>query len=60
MLDINMPRLTGFEILRSLKKYPVVIFTSAYPEFALERFESSVTDCLLKPFSLPRFVQATE
>src|ERR1700760_1802379 len=60
ILDINMPRLTGFEMLRSLKKYPAVIITSAYPEYAVEGFELSVTDYLLKPFSFPRFVQATE
>ena len=60
ILDINMPRLSGFEMLRSLKKYPAVIITSAYGEFALEGFELSVMDYLLKPFSFPRFVQATE
>jgi two-component system LytT family response regulator len=60
ILDINMPRLTGLDMLRSLKKYPAVIITSAYPEYALEGFELSVTDYLLKPFSFPRFVQATE
>src|SRR5689334_16569616 len=51
ILDINMPRLTGFDMLRTLKKYPAVIITSAYAEFALEGFELSVTDYLLKPFS---------
>ncbi|GLU53432.1 LytR/AlgR family response regulator transcription factor [Dyadobacter frigoris] len=60
ILDINMPRLSGFEMLRSLKIYPAVIITSAYPEYALEGFELSVTDYLLKPFSFARFVQATE
>ncbi|MES2456141.1 MAG: response regulator transcription factor [Bacteroidota bacterium] len=60
ILDINMPRLSGLEMLRSLKKYPSVIITSAYGEFALEGFELSVIDYLLKPFSFPRFVQATE
>src|SRR6201985_2477706 len=60
ILDVNMPRLTGFEMLRSLKKYPAVIITSAYPEYALEGFELSVTDYLLKPFVFWRFVQATE
>ncbi|SFD07613.1 two component transcriptional regulator, LytTR family [Chitinophaga sp. CF118] len=60
ILDINMPRLSGFEMLRSLKKYPAVIITSAFPEYALEGFELAVTDYLLKPFSFPRFVQATE
>jgi two-component system LytT family response regulator len=60
ILDINMPRLSGLDMLRTLKKYPAIIITSAYPEYALEGFELSVTDYLLKPFSFPRFVQATE
>jgi len=59
-LDINMPRLSGLDMLRTLKKYPAIIVTSAYPEYALEGFDLSVTDYLLKPFSFPRFVQATE
>ena len=59
-LDINMPRLSGLDMLRTLKKYPAIIITSAFPEYALEGFELSVTDYLLKPFSFPRFVQATE
>jgi len=59
-LDINMPRLSGLDMLRTLKKYPAIIITSAYPEYALDGFELSVTDYLLKPFSFPRFVQATE
>jgi len=60
ILDIDMPRLSGLDMLRTLKKYPAIIITSAYPEYALEGFELSVTDYLLKPFSFPRFVQATE
>jgi DNA-binding LytR/AlgR family response regulator len=60
ILDINMPRLSGLDMLRTLKKYPAIIITSAYPDYALEGFELSVTDYLLKPFSFPRFVQATE
>jgi two-component system LytT family response regulator len=60
ILDINMPHLSGIEMLRTLKKYPSVIVTSAYPNFALEGYELSVTDYLLKPFSFARFVQATE
>ena len=60
ILDINMPRLSGLDMLRTLKKYPAIIITSAYSDYALEGFELSVTDYLLKPFSFPRFVQATE
>src|SRR5262249_17297283 len=60
ILDIQMPRLTGIDMLRSLKKYPAVIITSSYPEYALEGFELAVTDYLLKPFVFARFVQATE
>ncbi len=59
-LDINMPHLSGIEMLRTLKRYPAVIITSAYPDFALEGYELSVTDYLLKPFSFARFVQAAE
>jgi two-component system, LytTR family, response regulator len=60
VLDINMPRLSGLDMLRTLKKYPAIVITSAYSDYALEGFELSVTDYLLKPFSFPRFVQATE
>jgi len=60
LLDINMPGLTGLEMLKLLKKYPAIIITSAYPQFALEGYELSVTDYLLKPFSFARFVQAAE
>ena len=59
-LDINMPRLSGMSMLRILKNTPAVIITSAYSEYALEGFELSVTDYLLKPFSLERFIAATE
>lgn len=59
-LDINMPRLSGMSMLRTLKTTPDVIITTAYSEYALEGFELSVTDYLLKPFSFERFVQATE
>lgn len=57
-LDINMPKLTGFELLKSLPYPPKVIVTSAHQEFALEGYELDITDYLLKPFSLDRFIKA--
>ena len=60
ILDIKMPRLNGLEMLRTFQSTPDVIITSAYPEYALEGFELSVNDYLLKPFSFQRFFQATE
>ena len=56
-LDIQMPDLTGIELLQSLPNKPIVIFTTAYAEFALEGYQLDVTDYLLKPFSFNRFVQ---
>lgn len=57
-LDINMPKLSGLSLLKTLQQKPNVIITTAYPEYAIEGFELSVTDYLLKPFSLERFLQA--
>lgn len=57
-LDINMPKLSGISLLKSLREKPEVIITTAYPEYAVEGFELSVTDYLLKPFSIERFLQA--
>ncbi len=57
-LDINMPKLTGLSLLKTLQQKPNVIITTAYPEYAVEGFELSVTDYLLKPFSFERFLQA--
>ena len=57
-LDINMPKMTGFEWLKTLPKIPEIIVTSAYKEYALEGYELDVLDYLLKPFSLSRFLQA--
>ena len=57
-LDINMPKLKGFDFLRTLANPPQVIVTTAYAEFALEGFELNVCDYLLKPFALPRFLTA--
>ena len=53
-----MPKLTGISLLKTLQEKPNVIITTAYPEYAVEGFELSVTDYLLKPFSLERFLQA--
>ena len=57
-LDINMPQLTGTDFLRSLKNPPVTIFTTAYPNFALDGFELNALDYLVKPISTERFLQA--
>lgn len=57
-LDINMPKLTGLDFLRSLKVIPKVIITSAHPEFALESFDLDVCDYLLKPYRFNRFLKA--
>ncbi len=59
-LDINMPKMSGLSLLKSLQQKPEVIITTAYPEHAVEGFELSVTDYLLKPFSLERFFQAIQ
>jgi two-component system, LytTR family, response regulator len=57
-LDIQMPELTGFELLRKLENYPPVIFTTAYDRFALEAFEVYAIDYLLKPVERVRLAQA--
>lgn len=59
-LDIQMPELTGIEFLRTLSRKPLVVFTTAYSEYALDGYELDVVDYLLKPFSFERFVQAAE
>ncbi|WP_299768270.1 LytTR family DNA-binding domain-containing protein [uncultured Dokdonia sp.] len=57
-LDLNMPKLTGFEFLKTLSNPPKVIVTTAYQEFALEGYELNISDYLLKPFSFERFIKA--
>ena len=57
-LDINMPKISGFEFLKSLINPPAVIVTTAYKDYAMEGYELDVVDYLLKPFSLNRFMKA--
>ena len=57
-LDIRMPGIDGFEMLRSMPQHPYVIFTTAYREYAVEGFNLNAVDYLLKPFSFERFLQA--
>jgi len=57
-LDIHMPRITGLEFIKSLHQSPPVIFTTAYPNYALEGFEVNALDYLVKPISFERFLKA--
>ncbi len=59
-LDINMPKMNGMEFMRSSANLPMVIMTTAYGQYALEGFEMAVIDYLVKPFSLERFLKATQ
>ncbi|MGD2036051.1 MAG: LytTR family DNA-binding domain-containing protein [Bacteroidales bacterium] len=57
-VDINMPGLNGLDFVRSLRKKPEIIFTTAYPEFALEGFKVDALDYLLKPIGYEEFLKA--
>jgi len=57
-LDINMPGLSGISFARSLTISPLIIFTTAYPEYAVEGFELNALDYLVKPYSFERFLKA--
>ncbi len=57
-LDINMPKLSGFDLLKTLLNPPKIIVTSAHKEFALEGYDLNISDYLLKPFTFERFIKA--
>lgn len=59
-LDIQMPKLTGIELLKMLKPAPTVIFTTAYRDYAIEGYELDIVDYLLKPISFERFMASVE
>lgn len=59
-LDIQMPKINGFEMLELIENPPAVIFTTAFDEFAIKAFESNAVDYLLKPFSKERFEKAIQ
>lgn len=57
-LDVQMPQITGIDFLKSLKNPPMVLLTTAHPEYALEGYELDVVDYLMKPISMERFMKA--
>ena len=57
-LDIQMPKLTGFGLLKTLSSYPNIIITTAHREYALESYDFMISDYLLKPISFERFLKA--
>src|SRR5689334_18758208 len=57
-LDIQMPKINGFEMLELIEQPPAVIFTTAFDEYAIKAFESHAVDYLLKPFNQERFDKA--
>lgn len=59
-LDIQIPKISGFEMLELLDETPDIIFTTAFDEYALKAFEAQATDYLLKPFSQERFNKALQ
>jgi DNA-binding LytR/AlgR family response regulator len=59
-LDIHMPKISGIEFLKTLRNPPLVIFTTAFPEYALEGYSLDVTDYLVKPISFERFLKAAQ
>lgn len=59
-LDINMPKLTGMELLQTLKDPPLVVITTAYREYAVESYDYDVVDYLVKPIEFPRFFRMVQ
>lgn len=59
-LDIQMPVLSGNNLLKTLQNPPLVVFTTAYTEYAIEAYDLNVVDYLLKPFPFERFLQAVQ
>ena len=58
ILDVQMPKITGFEMLELLDHHPIIIFSTAYDEFAIKAFEMNAVDYLLKPYAKSRFQEA--
>ena len=59
-LDIKMPKISGIDLIKTLEYPPIIILTTAYPDYALDGYELDVTDYLLKPFSFTRFLKAVQ
>ncbi len=59
-LDIQMPDLTGIDLVKSIENLPQIVFTTGHSEYALEAFEHQVTDFLVKPVEFPRLIKAVE
>ncbi len=59
-IDINMPDINGIELVRSLPKAPLTVFTTAYSEYAIEGYKVDAVDYLLKPFTLSEFIASAE
>jgi DNA-binding LytR/AlgR family response regulator len=59
-LDIEMPKISGLQLLHTIEKKPLVIITTAFPQYALEGYELEVIDYLLKPIAFNRFMKAVE